>query len=135
DYYVENENINITSDTVINVLEGDWDTFTGYTVSGTLTRADANGKTAYLKLVEQGAGYTDTALYKAVSSVFAGGIATYSKDDVFTENYTGWIFIDMNGNVNASNPLPDTGDYYATTDINVSGNTVINVNEGDWSTL
>ncbi|MBN2544700.1 MAG: hypothetical protein JXB50_02810, partial [Spirochaetes bacterium] len=116
--------------------EDDWDTFTGYTVSGTLTRADANGKTAYLKLVAHGEFYTSDALYLDSSTQFVIGSATYSKGGVSAGNYTGWIFIDMNGNANPSDPLPDTGDYYVENEnINITSDTVINVLEGDWDTF
>jgi len=134
DYFTTTIVIFTTLDITQNIAEFSWGTFIGYSLTGTLTKSGANGKTAYLKLVEQLENYTAAALYKT-TAVFSSGSAAYSISEIVPDNYTAWVFIDMNNNANASNPLPDTGDYYVATNISIASNAIQDVAEGVWSTF
>ena len=83
------------------------------TLSGTLTKSGvADGTYAYLKLVAQGAAVTSTTLFWTRSTAFSSGHATYALADIKHGVYTGYAFIDVNGNAagNASS-MPDSGDW------------------------
>ncbi len=101
-----------------------------FTLSGTLTftTVSPNGHTAQLKLVTHGGSSTATALY-SVSAVFSGNTANYSISGIAAGTYTGWAFIDMN---NSGGSQPDTGDYYATSDISISGNNTSDIPNTAW---
>ncbi len=115
-----------------DVLTGEWSTFSGYIVSGTLTCAGAGGTNAYLKLVVQGGAYDAAAIYETETE-FSGNTAAYAATGIATGNYTAWIFVDLDGNANSSNPLPDSGDKYYTIDLApFSGNTTVFVSA--WAT-
>lgn len=93
-----------------------------------------NGTYVYLKLVTSGGAYTAAALYWT-RSAFSGGGASYSISGIAAGTYTGWVFIDMNGDApNNSSALPDPGDYglSAGQPITISGDQTQNVGVNGW---
>ncbi len=111
----------------------------GSTLSGTLTKSGVpDGTRAYLKLVARGQSSTAPALYFTSSAPFALGKATYSVSGVKDGSYTGWAFIDMNGNAAGdATSMPDTGDYATAHggEITVQGDTVADIPEVAWIEL
>ncbi len=86
-----------------------------YTLSGTLTKSGVDDCYAYLKLVALGEDGTGAALYWTKSSAFSGGTATYSIGDIEEGSYTGYAFIDGDGDaVEGAAALPDSDSDYAT---------------------
>lgn len=133
---------------VDNKAEADNEEITKYTLSGTATcfttkapppTNPAQGKTAYFKLVAQGAPSTTAALYSTTvtfgTTEPSNYTVSYSISNVNKGSYTAYVFIDMNSNASSSNPLPDGGDYYATTDCTISSDTTLNINDNYWSKL
>jgi hypothetical protein len=96
-----------------------------YSVSGTIYKTGVtNGVYAYLKLVASGGSSSSPTLYFTRSNPFSNGTATFSLGGIAAGNYTGYAFIDVNGNAMASAPMPDAGDYVtsASPQIAISGN-------------
>jgi hypothetical protein len=93
-----------------------------FTLSGTLSQSGMNGKMAHLKLVSEGANPGMVALY-STSATFNAGEASYSVRGIKKGRYTLWLFIDANGNASEVYAMPDTGDYWARFDIDISGDT------------
>jgi hypothetical protein len=80
---------------------------TKYSVSGTITKTGlTNGLYAYLKIVVNGGASDSPTLYSTRSTAFSGGTATYSLSGIAAGTYTGYAFIDVNGNIS-----PDAGDF------------------------
>jgi len=72
----------------------------------------ASGKPVYGKLVAGSGTYTDPALYSGYTVFPSGsGTATMTITGITNGTYTGHLMIDINGNADTNNPLPDTGDY------------------------
>jgi hypothetical protein len=96
-----------------------------YSISGTIYKTGvANGVFAYLKLVASGGSASSPTLYFTKSNPFSNGTATFSLGGIAAGTYTGYAFIDVNGNAMASAPMPDAGDYVtsANPQIAISGN-------------
>jgi hypothetical protein len=96
-----------------------------YSVSGTIYKTGvADGVYAYLKLVASGGSSSSPTLYFTRSNPFSNGSATFSLGGIAAGNYTGYAFIDVNGNAMASAPAPGAGDYVTNSGgaISVSGN-------------
>lgn len=87
-----------------------------YTLSGTLTRVHAtvpDGVFAYVKLVVHLGEGDAEALYWAKSSPFVSGVGAYSITRIVGGSYTGYAFIDTNGDAAGDGTsMPDTiGDW------------------------
>jgi uncharacterized protein (DUF2141 family) len=109
-----------------------------YTLSGSVATPNGatvnNGTYVYLKLVTSGGAFTAPALYWT-RGAFSGGSASYSISGISAGTYTGWVFIDMNGDApDNSSALPDTGDYSlsAGQPITISGDQTQNVGVNGW---
>ncbi|MBN2322303.1 MAG: hypothetical protein JXQ30_01100 [Spirochaetes bacterium] len=103
-------------------------------LSGTLTKSDVNGKTAYVKVVARGEGYTAAPLY-FTTAVFSEGSASFSITYVKADVYTVWIFIDANDTAAGDETsLPDSGDYGTDggRDIDMSSDQTVEVGESEW---
>jgi len=110
----------------------------GFSLSGTLTKSGVDGELAYLKLVASGAAPDTQAIYFAVSTPFSAGTATYSVTGIDEGQYTGYAFIDVNGNATGDeSSLPDSGDFITDegADVNMTGDLTLDINESDWSQL
>ena len=106
-----------------------------YTLSGTIefNQANPDGKTVYVKLVDQGDGSGASALYNT-TAVFSGNSTTYSITGIAEGSYTLYSFIDMNDN-GGSTETPDSGDYAINTDVTISGDQTLDPPDGGWSQL
>jgi hypothetical protein len=85
-----------------------------YTLSGTLTKTGvADGVFGYVKLVAHGGLGSDAALYWARSSEFLSEAATYSIAAIAEGSYTGYAFIDTNGDAagDATSMPDEIGDW------------------------
>jgi hypothetical protein len=103
-----------------------------YALSGNLLKDGVNGKSVHLKLVSQGGTPADEALYVA-TAVFNGNKASYSVNSIKKGKYTVWLFIDANGNSRQTGPMPDSGDYVAMFDVDITKDT--NNDVATWSGL
>lgn len=104
----------------------------GYTLSGNLLKDGMNGRSVHLKLVSQDGTPADEALYVA-TAVFNGNKVSYSVNDIKKGKYTVWLFIDANGNSRQTGPMPDSGDYVAMFDVDITKDTSRDVET--WSGL
>ena len=109
-----------------------------YTLSGSVATPQGatvgNGTYVYLKLVANGGASSAAALYWT-RSAFSGGSASYSISGILGGTYTGWVFIDMNGDAHdASTAMPDTDDYAIQNgqQIAISGDETQNVSQDGW---
>jgi hypothetical protein len=90
-----------------------------YTVSGTATfTSTLNNKTVYLKLTTYGADSTAPALYSTSATFINTSSTNYSVSGVKKGTYSGWAFIDMNGNASSTNS-PDIGDYVTNSSLTI----------------
>jgi hypothetical protein len=105
-----------------------------YSLSGTISKTGvADGTYAYAKLVAgPGGGSTATILYSAKSSAFSSGSATYSVVGIEEGTYTGWVFIDVDGDGSVT-LSPDSGDYYASADVTVNANKTFDIPNSAWT--
>jgi hypothetical protein len=108
-----------------------------YSLSGTLTRNDAsNGRFGYVKLVALGGAGDAPALYWAKSSPFFSHTATYALTNIAEGSYTGWAFIDMDGDATGdSTSMPDKDNDVATDgggDFTIDRDQVVNLIDTDW---
>ena len=111
-----------------------------YTLSGSLIKTGiVNTTYGYLKLVAKGGAPTDATLYWARSAPFSGGTATYSISGIAQGTYTGYAFIDVNGDApNSSTAMPGSGDWAAgpSPDLVMNADqTSIDIPEGDWTLM
>jgi uncharacterized protein (DUF2141 family) len=132
-------NITIPNTTVKNIQGSDWTMQPTSTLAGTLTcPVSAVGKTAYLKIVANGEPFTATAI-KSTSVVFDTQNKVYTIADIPDGTYSGWAFIDMDGDADTSNPQPDNGDLTpgGSLAVTVPSATPIdgNIGESSWSTF
>jgi hypothetical protein len=101
------------------------------TLSGTFTNSAVDdGTKAYLKLVSDGDCMAPGPGEHATMATFAEGKASYSIEGVAGGSYTACAFIDVvtqEGEINA-----DSGDYGATQDVAIEGDTTLDLDEGSW---
>jgi hypothetical protein len=111
-----------------------------YTLSGSLIKTGiVDGTYAYLKLVAKGGAPTDATLYWTRSAPYSGGTALYSISGIAEGTYTGYAFIDVNGDApNSSAAMPGSGDWAAGPSADFVMNvdqTSIDIPEGDWTQM
>ncbi len=107
---------------------------TSFTLTGTLTKSGvADGVSGYVKLVSPGGAATEAPIYYAVAT-FSGGKATYKALGVATGSYSGWAFIDINGNAKAASPMPDTGDWAtpSSASVTMDADKTLDVADASW---
>jgi hypothetical protein len=85
-----------------------------YFLSGAMTTSslDANGRWAYLRLVEPGGGPEAEVLYLARCQL-TGPSCEYQINQVLEGEYTAHALVDLNGNARMNDPQADTGDLVA----------------------
>ncbi len=109
----------------------------GFTVAGTLTKHGvSDGVVCYLKFVSYGGSGFDTPLYWTSSSPFWAGVAQYSYSGVKAGKYTGWAFIDVNGNASGKgDSVPDEGDWVTVdgADVDVQGDMILDIPDEFWT--
>lgn len=108
-----------------------------YTLSGTLTKIGvADGVFGYVKLVAHGGSGGDAALYWARSSQFLSEAATYSIAAIAEGSYTGYAFIDTNGDAAGdATSMPDNIGDWATDgggDFVINSDRVYDLPDGAW---
>lgn len=112
-----------------------------YTLSGTVSSPTGatvkDGTYVYLKLVAASGSVNDSALYWT-RAAFSSGVAKYSVSGISAGSYTGFAFIDMDGNAadNAS-AAPDTGDWVTQggSALTISGDETSNLDANVWTQL
>jgi len=105
----------------------------GYVLTLNLDRSETpNGTFVYAKLVASGGSILAPAIY-STSGIFNGGSATLKVNSINEGSYMGFIFIDLDGNADPENPLPDNGDAAVASDgdLIINKDTVISVEEWD----
>lgn len=111
-----------------------------FTVSGSIERPEGTGKTAYIKLVIQGADYTAPAQF-STSVLIVTDTANYSIPDVEAGTYTVYAFVDMDGSAAGDpDPLPDAGDWVygapaVTVTVNGDLTYQITADHASWATI
>jgi len=109
-----------------------------YNMSGMLNKTGfATDKYAYVKVVEAGATYQAAALRFAPTTIFAASSSgNYTFELVLGIPYTAHFFIDVDGNAEGPDFLPDEGDYVASKNFTLDADTTtLDVIEGDWQVL
>ena len=110
-----------------------------YTLSGSVAQPTGVtvpiGTHVYLKLVVNGGASSSAALYWT-RTAFSSGSATYSVGRIIAGTYTGWAFIDMNGDApDNSSAMPDAGDWGTTSgaQITISGDQTQDLSPDGWT--
>ncbi len=133
--------VTVNSDLSYQIPAGhsSWTVFGVYSLTGTLVRAGLPGDLdAYVKLVPSGETFHATALYADAVVIGTADEASYRIDGVPAGTYGFYAFIDRNGNADAGNPMPDSGDDISgSPDVTVTlaADASKHVEEADWSTF
>ncbi len=112
---------------------------TGYSLSGSVASPSQgptvpDGTYVYLKLVASGGAATYPALYWT-RAAFAGGSAIYSITGIAAGSYTGWAFIDIDGQaLDGPSAMPDASDYSTASgqSITIPATQTQNLGAGGW---
>jgi hypothetical protein len=107
-----------------------------YTISGTLTNYSVPDDVyGYVKLVAPGGAGEDAALSWAKSGPFLSGVASYSITNIPAGSYTGYAFIDADGDAAGDGTSMPDNDDWATDggqDLTLDSDQVIDLPDDAW---
>jgi len=88
---------------------------------------------AYIKLVELGASYQATALYSTSTTIVLAGSGNYAFALLPEGSYSVHFFIDVNGNAESTDYLPDSSDQWASKNFTLGADsTTLDVLDAEW---